>query len=527
MLKLLLKVRFASMFTRQRSVNGKRASGGGKRIILFLFLLFYAGTSIFIMLHTMYRDLMPVLIQNELVWYVFGISTLVSALLSLLLDAQSARSQLYEAHDNDLLMSMPIPPGTILLSRLLSIYLFSLAYAVILYLPAVVVCVQNGQMSAFQVIGALFCILLVEWIPVAISCLVGRFLAYLHKRFTHFRIVSAVVTGVLLLAYLYFSMNLSNVIGRITADPVSYASTFKKTAWPLYLVARACTGDPLFIALLVLLTAVICIPVYFYLSRTFLKSVGSAKASRKKARASRSRALSPMRTLVLREIEHFTGNTSYMVNAGFGLLIELAFSVFFLIRKGSLFLYNPAFLPVGFADVLPALVLSLLQTMVMISACMVSLERNNIWIVQSLPVTPDKVLLSKALAQFAICLPFTLVSSLLCIIAQKSLSLASVWIILSPLAMALLASFIGVRVNMMFPRLDYIDDITVIKRSASVMVSMLLMWPIAGFSIIPLFLPSIPLHAAMAFHTLIPLLICLPIIHYLRHRGARAFAHLA
>ena len=28
-------------------------------------------------------------------------------------------------------------------------------------------------------------------------------------------------------------------------------------------------------------------------------------------------------------------------------------------------------------------------------------------------------------------------------------------------------------------------------------------------------------------HTLIPLLICLPIIHYLRHRGARAFAHLA
>ena len=69
-------------------------------------------------------------------WLYFTIMAMVAIVLGAFGSVFNTYSSLYLAKDNDLLLSMPIPVRTILLSRLLSVYLMGLLYSGVVLLPA-------------------------------------------------------------------------------------------------------------------------------------------------------------------------------------------------------------------------------------------------------------------------------------------------------------------------------------------------------------------------------------------------------
>ena len=72
-------------------------------------------------------------------WLYFTIMAMVAIVLGAFGSVFNTYSSLYLAKDNDLLLSMPIPVRTILLSRLLSVYLMGLLYSGVVLLPAMIV----------------------------------------------------------------------------------------------------------------------------------------------------------------------------------------------------------------------------------------------------------------------------------------------------------------------------------------------------------------------------------------------------
>ena len=407
MLKSLLRVRFAELFrggTRGRS--GSRKKSGAGKIVLFALLMLYVAASVFLMMFGTFFSMMPTLAAANAQWLVFAVAAIASCGLSLLLDTPMAQAQLYEAHDNEMLLSLPIPPRTILFSRMLSMYLFSLLYAAVFYIPAFAVCAMYMPVTFPGVVCFVLSMLFGQLVPLALSCLLGRFFAFLKRRFQKAQILTAVLLG---------------------------------------------------------------------------------------------------------------------------LLMQLAAGVF-LILRGKAFLAKFEGLIDG--DMLCALgtvALCLILCTDVISGASVSMERNNIWIVQSLPVSSSKVLFAKALSHFFICAPFSLVSSVLFAIALSANAVQTAFLILLPLLMTAFCALFGVRMNLLFPRLDFVSDVAVVKRSGSVICTMFGTWALVGLCVTAyLFFGArvMSVNAALCCFALVLILGCAVCAAYLNGRGAKKFSRL-
>ena len=140
MVKILLKKQFTEIFrayfydAKKNKARSKAAVTG--YIVLFVFLMVGILGGMFTYLSI---ALCKPLSAAGLGWLYFAIMGIISILLGAFGSVFNTYSGLYLAKDNDLLLSMPIPVGTIMVSRLLGVYLMGLMYSGVVLIPAAAV----------------------------------------------------------------------------------------------------------------------------------------------------------------------------------------------------------------------------------------------------------------------------------------------------------------------------------------------------------------------------------------------------
>lgn len=140
---------------------------------------------------------------------------------------------------------------------------------------------------------------------------------------------------------------------------------------------------------------VLFVLLFWLLSRSFLRIAtgkrqhGAPCLPRKDRRAARCGT-----ALLARELRHFGGNPSYMLNCGLGILLLPLGGTALLWKRDLLDVLQPMVGGQGIALILCALV-CLLGIHESHAAPSVSLEGRTLWLVQSLPVRPWQVLRAK------------------------------------------------------------------------------------------------------------------------------------
>lgn len=79
---------------------------------------------------------------------------------------------LYAARDNEFLLSLPIPPGTILLARMTGLYLLTLFFQVLVLLPAGIVYARYAGLTAGGAASWLVALGLLTLLTLALACAV-------------------------------------------------------------------------------------------------------------------------------------------------------------------------------------------------------------------------------------------------------------------------------------------------------------------------------------------------------------------
>ena len=135
MLKALLKKLFLELnaYYFQNRKTGKNRSKGGVVLMILLFVFLYAvmGSLFFSMAAVMADPL----IAAGLDWVYFAIMGMMGLALGVFGSVFNTYSGLYRAKDNELLLSMPIPPRRILLIRMLGVYAMGLLFEAIVMIP--------------------------------------------------------------------------------------------------------------------------------------------------------------------------------------------------------------------------------------------------------------------------------------------------------------------------------------------------------------------------------------------------------
>ena len=136
MLKALFRTRLAALASwLTGSSRTKKAQGKG-RLIGFSLLMLYALGALGLLFWQIFGGVALPFHAAGLDWLYFALTALMSFALMFVGSVFTAKAQLYEARDNDLLLSMPIRPSYILLSRMFMLGLLSFVFGLIPAVPA-------------------------------------------------------------------------------------------------------------------------------------------------------------------------------------------------------------------------------------------------------------------------------------------------------------------------------------------------------------------------------------------------------
>ena len=165
--------------------NGKRRSGGGLIGFLLLYGLLFAFLGV--MFYMVANQLCGPLTAAGMGWLYMALMGLMGVMLGVFGSVFSTYSSLYQAKDNDLLLAMPIPPGTILMARLSGVYAVGLMYELLVMAPAVIAYGIYGNPTVLGMIFAILIPFVLSVFVLTLSCALGWVAAKISQGSGFFR----------------------------------------------------------------------------------------------------------------------------------------------------------------------------------------------------------------------------------------------------------------------------------------------------------------------------------------------------
>jgi ABC-2 type transport system permease protein len=480
MFKALLRVQFSSLWaTLTRNTTGKRKKSTGKAVLVAILFIYILGC-FFVMFGGMFYALAEPLSMLGLGWFYFALAGIIAAALCFIGSVFMAQQQLFNAKDNELLLSMPIPPSYILGSRMAALLLVNYAFELVVFIPVGVVWCMKLSVTAMGAVCFVLVCLLLPFLILSFTCLFAWLLALISSRLRFKTVITLVLSLAFLGLYMYAVMNMQNYLLALLESSAQLAGSVEAYAYPAYALGVAIAGGDLvsllgFAACCILPFAIVCA----LLSR-FFTSVTTKRASvRIKYRRTELKAAGAMSALLKKELRRFASNSMIILNSALGSIFLVIMGVAALIYRDRL-LEVLGFMPGG-SDTLAGvavLALAFMGAMDYISSATISLEGKCLWIPKTIPVPVRTILMAKVLLNLVISLPATLIASACVAIALPMTALERLYVVLIPCIVSVFISLYGVVINLRFPKFDYINEVNVVKNSLSVCVCLFSSWGI-------------------------------------------------
>ena len=479
MIKTLLKMRFASAFSAM-SRNGVAGNGKKKKplSIALVALLYTFIIAVFAFIFTGVAILLaPALVAIGADWFYFLVFIGIDVSLVFIFGVFETKSEIFECRDNALLLSLPIKPRDIVISRVLSVIIWNYIESLVVFLPAIIVYACVGG-SYLGVIGSSIVLLFLPLLPTAISCIIGFFVSVVTAKFKKKTFTTVLVFFVFFGAYMVGYTALIDGMESMIANVGIAAGAVGRFAF-LKAIGEAAILKPLPLVLLclvsVLSSALTVIAISLGFSRIISINVGGKKVV---YRAKKSERRSPLYALTKKELQRYFSSSAYIINTSLGIIFTAVIAVVALINRDMLKSVAQIFGEILAADgdallsVILVSVMCLCASMSYISACSLSLEGKSLWVIKSMPISGRDVLLSKVLSHFIIALPLTFIASVLLCAASGAWSLIWYFILVPQICNAICA-LAGLLYNCAFPRFDFANEVSVIKNSLSSFLTMI------------------------------------------------------
>ncbi len=483
MLKTLIKKQLLELF-QNYVIDKKTGRAKDKKKIVLTILL---GIALFFCLCITFFSLGNTLgaatLNRGVNWLYFALMGLLSIALGVFGSVFNTYASLYLPKDNDTLLSLPIPPRTLLTARLGGVYATSLLYSGWIWLPACVSYWVQVPMNPANVLFPILLTFVLALFVTVLSCLLGWLVALVATRARGKSFLTVALSLLVMGAYYVVYFRIVNSLNEILANLDKISSAVKTWLYYVYLLGSAADGNLLTMLLITAITLALAGVTFFILTKTFLSLAQQNNVSAKKeVKASEpQKQTPPKKALLKREFAHFTATPTWMLNGGLGILILPLIAIYMVIKHEAmqetlikLTQQFPEYAP-GFPIAVFAIV-AMVVSLNTISAASVSLEGKSLWVMQTLPVNPWDILQAKeqmSVLLNAIPAALTaLVIGWLCGVEFSALILILVTIYLYA---TLIADF-GLFLNLRHPNLHWTNVMVPCKQSIAIGFSLLGGW---------------------------------------------------
>lgn len=356
-------------------------------------------------------------------------------ILVLFFGAATFLAVMYFSRDNEFLLSLPVKPVEIYLTKLLMVYLSHFAISTLILLPVFITTAVAAQITSIgYYIFAIFGILLVPLIPLLLVSIIALPLAYLVNYFRKNTTLATIVGMAFFIGFfsLYFVgvMSMQNSMpdegGAINVDSMkNVLGIISMISYPTLMLSRAMLGvgnvalsGSIFFAI-VIVAAIISIGLSLLLYRksaTKFLEVGVKKGKAKQMKASGSQLL----TLMKRDLRSLSRDTSLAFNSFMGILLTPIVIGIVGSSMGNAFgtegaaVINSEMMSLAMSSFMAVIMLVSTNYIAMLS---ISREGDKFYMIKYMPVTPKTYIKSKLLLADAYVVVGAVLSSIGLIIA--------------------------------------------------------------------------------------------------------------
>ncbi|MBP5467147.1 MAG: hypothetical protein J6Y43_06275 [Clostridia bacterium] len=477
MFKALLKKQLSEinsyLFQNKRTgeLYGKRKTV----LVICLYALMFAliGVSFFLML----RQLCKPFSDADLSWLYFAIVGLLSLALGIFGSVFNTYAGLYRAKDNDLLLSMPVPPHKILAARIIGVFTSALVYQSIVYIPALIARFVYAPVS-FS--GVLFSIVL--WLVMGVlitffTIILGFLVAAVSARLKNKTVITVILFMVFFGAYYYLIFQAGDFVAEIIAAGEDIANGFRNFAYPLYCFGIAAEGNALAFSGFTAATAALFLLAMFIMSKTFIRITTGAKSGNKiRYKEKPIKIKTPSRALLFREFKRLFSSATVFLNCSLSTFLGVLFAVLLLINKGTVagvfdrvgdeaYVLKNIFMAMGVGTCF------MLSTMNNICGPSVSLEAKSIDLTKSLPVkTRDLFSAKQKLHIFMTLFPVLALAVCVALVLQADAS-GTIFIIVDSVVFVFYGSAFSFTMGLKFPNLKWTNEVVAVKQGAGNMIT--------------------------------------------------------
>lgn len=481
MLKTLIKIRLQGILLRQTTSSKKKGNSVGK-LILYGLLFAYIGVVFIGMFGMMFHALIEPLQMLGIEWFYFALMALFIIVICFIGSIFLTHHEIYEAKDNELLLSMPIKNSDVLLSRIFTILILNYVYEALIALPAFYVYITNVGMNVIEIIMFIGVFLTLPLFVLALSCFFSWILAHILVKIHRFKTMISVVLFVAIFGlYMYAVNSIQTYMAWLVANGKTIAQAIESTVFPLYHLSIALTDGNVISFVIYLLCAVLPFALVIYLLSVNFTKMATSKPKVKKAiyKAKPMKQNTIFKALVIREFKHFTSNAMVMLNGAMGtvLCIIVTVAVLFYQDEIHMIIQIPQ-IQEWITPVLCLIVISV-SSLNMMSASSISLEGDRFWIIKTLPLTTKDILNSKLAVHALLCIPAGFILSLALIYVTQISIFESLLVLLVPVLFTLLIDCLGLILNLWKPKFDWINETVCVKQSMPVVLTMFISMGVA------------------------------------------------
>lgn len=469
MIRLLVRIRIRLILS---SLFGKKKKTGGIALTVFgliMYLLFInAITASTVGLAAV------ILKESNQEWLIISLAMGVALFLCFLGSVFMAQQQIYESKDNEMLMSMPIKPGQIVLSRIFAIAVFNLIYALPFFTGTVLGhSLALNSIEVIPIIILLLCYIAMVVFVTMLTSLLAWGVSIVLSKITNKTIISTVLYLIFFAIYFYSIFNLDNVGETIEKNADKISSGIMTFARPLYYMGESFTQQNILFALVFIATMLIpALLIYLVIKKSFFKILLHENKTRKtKYKGGDYKSRPIFVALLQKEVARFLKTPMYFMSYGTSIFFVAMMLIYLFIKKDKLedVVNVLSIYGVSSTKALPAIFSMLLYQFVstgaLVTSASINMEGKNIWIIKSLPIRTIDILVAKGLVPVVTLLPVFEIESLLFVILFNIKGAGIIMMLLMPIFTMTFFSMFGIYINLKHFKLDWISENEAFKRA--------------------------------------------------------------
>ena len=402
------------------------------------------------------------LILNFLVVYIIGLSVIIVFF--------RANGSLFHYKDYEILSPLPIHPRTVLMAKLSVLLIILYVSSFLLTLPIVFSYFYWTGFSFTSAIIYFFAFLVLPLVPVVIMSLIALGLSFVTSRFRKSKLLNIILLFSFFIGIILWSFSLNETTLNPLTGQIEIFNGLSKNYPPMSWFMMAIHEKDLFDLLLLVLTHIIVFTVFVFGIQSIVNYTNqrglrqNIKADGKPIKYQERGILS---ALVQKEVKKFFSIPLYAVNAGLGPVLLVVLSIGSLFYRSQIEGLLVEMVGSGLqVEVLLMILIGFCIAMTYTSAISLSLEGKNFWIVKSLPIKAEKIMLAKIVFNLLIILPITVISILLFGLSMQLLWYNQLLLILLASIFAVLISSMNAVINLYMPKFNFMNEVEVIKQSA-------------------------------------------------------------